>query len=139
MELILLQDISQSIPLVNGPTLNLKLQSIRASLQSQAKAKQKTHIWTSCEFLIKNRNDVPEDVKTEIGRLIEATTEKLTSIAFHISAKDFTVNAIGTDVLASIQAQRPQHHSHSKASNHNHKMKTRNTIVMNMKQSFLQI
>jgi hypothetical protein len=56
---------------------------------------------------LKNQNDIPDDVKSEIDRLVkEVNIEKPTSITFNISSKDnSTFNAVGTSGLIQKQEQ----------------------------------
>ncbi|CAO3703196.1 unnamed protein product [Rhizopus stolonifer] len=59
--------------------------------------------------ILKNKDNIPEEVKTEIDRLLAANKEEPSSIIFNISAKDsITVNALGNCVLAPTQTQQPQ-------------------------------
>ncbi|KAG1292530.1 hypothetical protein G6F61_002269 [Rhizopus arrhizus] len=59
--------------------------------------------------ILKNKSNIPENVKTEIDRLLAANVEKPSGITFNILAKDSsTINAIGTGVLVPVQTNQPQ-------------------------------
>jgi hypothetical protein len=59
--------------------------------------------------ILKNKSNIPENVKTEIDRLLAANVEKPSVITFNISVKDSsTINAIETGVLVPVQANQPQ-------------------------------
>lgn len=72
-------------------------------------SKTKNAYLNSSMRILKNRNDIPEDVKTEIDRLIAANEEKSSRVTFNISARDSsTINATGTVVLTPTQTQQLQ-------------------------------